>query len=165
MEKALSRSGQRSKELISTKTMGRGLEILNVSFPNLNLTEKKIEIWSELLCDLTDKEFICGIKRFCLSHKEIYPNTNIIAHIRTYALEDANQKTSGEAWSEVLQAVAHVGSYGSPEFEDEDTTKAVECVGWKNICMSERIGVERAHFMKSFDEIVNRRTRNKITGE
>ncbi len=121
-----------------------------------------MSIWAEMLNDLTDEQFVNGMKAFCFAHKEIYPTTNIIAHIRHYALTDPDRKTSAEAWGKILRQVSSVGSYGTPEFSSPKIKQAVECVGWRDICMSENIGVERAHFMRAYDGIIGRDTFNAV---
>jgi len=117
-----------------------------------------------MLADLTSEQFIQGIKSFCFAHKEIYPNTNVIAHIRHYALADPNRKTAAEAWGEVLSEVSRVGSYGAPQFTTSEIHRAIECVGWRDICLSEQIGVERAHFMRAYDGINERDIFNAVAG-
>jgi hypothetical protein len=61
--------------------------------------------------------------------------------------------------------VASVGSYGTPTFDDVLTQKAVDCIGWRDICMSETIGVERAHFIKAYNNLKQREQNNRIVGK
>lgn len=118
-----------------------------------------------MLSDLNQDQFLKGVRAFCLKHKEIYPNTNIVAYIREYGLIDQNRKNSAEAWGEVLEQVGRTGSYGVPEFSTELIKKAVQCVGWRDICLSENIGVERAHFLRAYDRLIERENFNALTGE
>jgi hypothetical protein len=39
---------------------------------------------------------------------------------------------------------------------DEATRQAVKAIGYRQICMSENIGIERAHFYKTHKAIVSR---------
>lgn len=138
------------------------MAIFEACFPRYQLGKSELDVWRFMLSDLTEEQFVQGMKAFCLAHKEIYPNTNIVAHLRHYAVTNPKQKTAAEAWGDVLKAVGHVGSYGTPMFDDVPTKRAVECVGWKDICLSENIGVERAHFMRAYDGIINRDTFNAV---
>jgi hypothetical protein len=53
----------------------------------------------ELFSDLTVDELNLGVKRFCLETKEIYPGTNIIAHIRGYGKpEKTFEQIAKERW-------------------------------------------------------------------
>ena len=64
--------------------------------------------------------------------------------------------TPGEAWQQVMREISRVGSYGTPRFDDQRVAAAVNAVGWRAICMSEVVGVERAHFMRAYEAFVNR---------
>lgn len=60
---------------------------------------------------------------------------------------------AAEAWREVLQAVYDVGIYkGPPTFSRPAIEKAVDTIGWREICMSE-VGdpAIRAHFMQVYE--------------
>lgn len=120
-----------------------------------------------MLSDLTENEFIKGIKSFCLAHKEIYPNTNIIAYIREYAHDKPDQLSASEAWENVLENVRRYGYYRQDEVKylSDDIKKAVDCVGYKAICLSETIGVERAHFMKAYEALISRENKKELRGE
>jgi len=50
-----------------------------------------------MLADLTEEQFVRGVKKFCLEHPEIYPGTNIIAHIRNYGLGIKKRDLKAEA--------------------------------------------------------------------
>ena len=130
----------------------KGLAILALTFP-----EKKFDgkVWWELLNDIDDKKFLIAVKDVCSTTKELYPGTNLIAIIREIALSGM-YLLSGEAWEEVLKEVSRVGYVGIPKFKDAITEKAVNCIGWKTICASEMIGVERSHFTKIYEQLLDR---------
>lgn len=91
-------------------------------------------------------------------HEEIYPNTNIIAYIRKYALvDDLFYLTSGEAWQMVLDEMRRVcGSYGVPSVSNEIVQRVINAVGWKDICLSDNIAVVRGQFFKIYDSFVQK---------
>ncbi len=66
--------------------MAKGLKILESAFPSWRVSEESLSLWAMMLADLTEEQFVRGVKKFCLEHPEIYPGTNIIAHIRNYGL-------------------------------------------------------------------------------
>lgn len=142
----------------------KGMAILEAHFPNMKLTKDRLYIWRSMTHDLIAEEFIRGIRTFCLAHKEIFPNTNIIAYIREYACRDQTQKNAAEAWAEVLMSVRQHGYSGKPKFSSPWIEKAVDCIGWRDICMSEKIGVERAHFSRAYESIIERERFDKIAG-
>lgn len=131
------------------------------SFPN-----KKIELdicW-EMLKDIPEDQFRTSIKKIIAAKDEIYQSTNIVALIRKNAIIK-NVLLAGEAWAEVLRTVSSIGSYGNPIFKEEIIFKAVECVGWRNICLSENIGVERAHFMKVYESLASKAKEDIVYSE
>lgn len=69
----------------------------------------------------------------------------------------------GEAWEKVLKAISHYGSYNEKkalESLDEVTRKAVKSLGFKEICMSENISVDRANFRMIYENLQKRENEN-----
>ena len=122
-----------------------------------------VNIMWEFLKDLSNYQFITAIKKLVLTAREIYKSTNIVALIRELALL-APKKSAGEAWLEVLKEVSYTGSWGQPRpFSSSLIRQAVDIIGWKTICMSETIAIERAHFFKVYDTLVDRHKTTVIT--
>lgn len=105
--------------------------------------------------DLSDEQFKRAIYKILASYESLTKATNIIALIRKYSI-DPESLTTPEAWAEVLQRVHSVGTYGTPRFSNARIKRAVECIGWRNICMSDNPGIERAHFFKAYQAIKDR---------
>lgn len=133
------------------QTFRQGVAIFVRHFPEKSFSAEILWLY---LKDLEDSKFISAINKIVMTKLEINRATNIIALIRSHALPD--DMTAPEAWNEVLKEVRRVGSWGIPSFSLVEITKAVDCIGWKTICMSENIGIERAHFFKAFDAISQR---------
>lgn len=87
----------------------------------------------------------------CSAQTEIYPGTNIPALIRKYALDDSHP-TQGEAWRMVQEQIGRT----PPRFTDSLVDRAVKCVGWRDINFSENVEALRAHFMKIYQQFVDR---------
>lgn len=117
------------------------------------------------LKDLPAEKLMKGFRVFCMNHVEIYPGTNIIAHIRKYALGHNEEIGGEEAWGVVLKEMGRCGgAYGTPEFENEIISQSVKAVGWKEICLSENIEAVRAHFYKTFNAIKQRSNFEEMSG-
>lgn len=140
------------------ETLQKGMILLTATFPDKHM---EASIFWELLHDLDDMQFLLAIKDICSSTEDIYPGTNIVAKIRKSALS-TKKLLSGESWEQVLKQVSSVGSYGNPDFDDVLTAKAVACIGWKTICQSELISVERAHFIKIYDQLLSRDVKEEV---
>jgi len=136
----------------------KGYALLLEAFPNKEMSPA---LMLAGLQDLTFADYMKAVADLITTQQEIYPNTNMIALIRARAIQKIDT-IGGEAWANVLSAVSSVGSYGSPVFDDYITQKAVECIGWKTICMSECIGVERAHFLKVFEQLKERANEDAV---
>lgn len=76
-----------------------------------------------------------------------------IAEIRASALSVAGTgiPDPATAWAEVLAEVRRTGTYGVPEFSCDEIKMAVNSIGWRNICLSEKISIERAHFTRAYE--------------
>lgn len=143
---------------MNKKTFEAGMAYLVECFTHKDIS---MPVAWDLLKDLDDRKFMIAVKDVCSTTKELYPGTNIIALIREIVLS-GKDLIAGEAWEEVMEQVSKVGSYGKPQFKDMTTEKAVNCIGWKDICMSEKIAVERSHFMKIYDTLLKREKDNRV---
>lgn len=84
-----------------------------------------------------------------------------IADIREAAtdLTQGEAKEWGDAWQEVLNAISKYGSYReieALESLDDVTRQTVKRLGFKNICMSEEIQVDRANFRMIYENELQR---------
>lgn len=132
--------------------------------PQLKIDKQQVQVMHGLLSDLPIEKILSGVSIFCASHKEIYPNTNIVAYIREYALYDPKELTSAEAWEVVRKAIASYGRYSKrPKFESL-IEKSVESIGWVQLCDSNNPSADRAHFMRMYDTFVGREKMNKMRG-
>lgn len=141
------------------KIFKEGIALLLRAFPNKEINPKLAWV---LLCDLNNPEYESAIMKIISTQVEIYPNTNMIALIRHNAKEDLNILTAGEAWGKVLRQISKAGHYGIPKFKDDLVKKSVEAIGWHNICMSENIGIERAHFFKVYEALSGRKKQKDL---
>lgn len=65
----------------------------------------------------------------------------------------------GEGWEQVLLAIRRYGLYNIPQAMaslDKITRQCVERIGFREICMSENISVERANFRMLYEQISER---------
>lgn len=109
-------------------------------------------MWFALVGDLSYEVCSVAIKKYMLTNK--FPPT--VAEIRELASNVVNgdQLTWGESWERAMTAVRRFGSYNQVEAMnslDPLTRKCVDSIGFMQLCMSENIMVERAHFQKIFE--------------
>ena len=67
----------------------------------------------------------------------------------------SNRPTTAEAWAEVVKKA---NIYATITWSHPHVKQAVQVIGLRNICISDCIGVERAHFFKVYDALQERQT-------
>ncbi len=128
-------------------------------------TEEKVVLYNRMLSDIPPVLVDKAIQSLARTSK--FPPT--VAEIREKAEEiyriAGNEPIpdAGEAWGEVLQAISHQGSYRTPKFDDPITTETVRRMGWQELCRRrvEMSSVDRAQFMKMYDDIARRQKSEK----
>lgn len=140
------------------KTFKQGMGLFVKSFPNKIFDS---DVMWEFLKDLNDKNFLESISKIVMTVKDINSATNLIALIRDFAIPE--NTSAGEAWGEVIKQISSIGSYGQPSFKDSLISQVVNCIGWRNLCLSENIAIERAHFLKIYESLLKRKRVDLLT--
>lgn len=114
--------------------------------------QQAMELWFRELQDIPFEIAEMALRKW-VSINKWSPS---IADIRemTARIVNGNPMTWGESWEKALNAVRKFGSYNKRaaiESLDPLTRKCVESIGYTELCMSENIMVERAHFQKIFE--------------
>lgn len=117
-----------------------------------------LEVWQEDLADLEDNLLIVA----CRNHRERSQWLPSIAEIRASAVSLMRQASpanqiAGEAWGDVKKAIASVGYYGLPQFDNPATAAVVRRMGWREICLDDGPeGVIRAQFERMYNAEIER---------
>lgn len=114
--------------------------------------EQAMQLWYAQLRDIPDEVAQLALHKWVATNK--WPPT--IAEIRETAanITHGDSLTWGEAWERALTAVRRFGSYNKAaalDSLDPLTRRCVENIGYMELCVSENIMVERAHFQRIFD--------------
>ena len=138
------------------RVLAKGLKAVYTQ-PNFLPDAEAIQIWYELLKDLDYATANVAIQKHMVSSK--YPPT--IADIREQATEVSYGQAPlwSDGWEQVLRAMRLYGSYRLQEAldsMDDLTRKAVKRLGFKELCISENIAVDRANFRMVFEQLANR---------
>lgn len=139
---------------------------LKTSYPNFQImpSEESKKIWFSMLQDLDYGVCQNAVKQIIATSK--FPPS--IAEIREKYTELTVLPVAdaGEAWEEVMRAIQHYGIYGEVEALNslsELVRQTVKRIGFRNLCLSENIVADRAHFFKIYDSIATRqRNESKI---
>lgn len=124
--------------------------------------QQAMELWYRELCDIPYPVAEMALRKWVATNKW----SPSIADIRemTSGIVNGDPLTWGESWERALNAVKRYGSYNKGaalESLDPLTRKCVESIGYMELCMSENIMVERAHFQKVFEVFAKREQTNK----
>ena len=135
-----------------------GISLLLASFRHLQIKEETMDLWFQLLDDMSDNDFMASIKNICRNTAEIYPTTNIVALIREQFKMD-NEDMAILAWQSVLGAIETYGSYETVIFQDRAIHSAVDLVGgWIELCSitTEEEQWKKKEFIQAYKAVVNR---------
>jgi len=147
---------------MKSETFKKGMMALYAAFP-----DKKMEadIFWPFLKDLNDEDFLRAVGEICVTMKELFPGTNLIATIRERALRTEGAFTAHEAFEVVKREMLRPGSYKAPKFTDPIIEKTVSAMGWRDMCGSDesQINTLRAQFIKFYESFKARDTEKRVT--
>ena len=133
------------------------LEIIALEYDGFEVSEKMVNLWSEMLADISDAIGMAAIKVVMLK-SQFRPR---VADIRQAALSMLNPETeidAGRAWQLVLRAIHSFGMYQTDRALASlppSVASAARRVGWGALCNDEEM-IARSHFMKTFDGMQDR---------
>ena len=124
--------------------------------------QQAMELWYREIQDIPFDVAEMALRKWVATNKW----SPSIADIRemTSGIVNGDPLTWGESWERALKAVRRFGSYNKGaalDSLDPLTRKCVESIGYMELCMSENIMVERAHFQKVFEVYAKREQTNK----
>lgn len=121
-----------------------------------------LELWYRELQDIPYNIAELSLRKWVNTNK--WPPT--IADLREMAagVQNGDVPEWSEAWESTLRAIRKFGSYRPQEaLESLDplTRKVVERLGFRELCMSEKIEVDRANFRMIFEQLVSRQRQDQ----
>lgn len=119
--------------------------------------EQAIELWYKQLQDIPYNVAEVTLNKWVATNKW----SPSIADIREAAtdLTQGGAKEWGDAWQDVLRAIRIYGTWRESEALeslDDVTRQTVKQLGFKNLCMSEEIQVDRANFRMIYENQLQR---------
>lgn len=133
-------------------------------YPKENIlpNQQAMELWYREVQDIPFPVAEAALRKWVVTNKW----SPSIADIRemTANIQHGEQMTWGESWEKVLDVIRRYGTYGRREaMEQLDplTRRCVENIGYVDLCLSENIMVERAHFQRIFEIYAKREITEK----
>ena len=137
---------------------------LKTYYPREPLLPNKqaMELWFRELCDIPFDVAEMALRKWVATNKW----SPSIADIRemTSGIVNGDPMTWGESWEKALNAVRRFGSYNKMaalDSLDPLTRKCVENIGYIELCMSENIMADRAHYQRIFEVYSKREQTNQ----
>ena len=132
---------------------------LRTYYPKENIlpNEQALQLWFNQLNDIPYDVAEVTLNKWVATNKW----SPSIADIREQATDitQGAGKDWGDAWQDVLRAIRLYGSYEelkALESLDETTRKVVKRLGFRNLCFSEDIQVDRANFRMIYEQQLQR---------
>jgi hypothetical protein len=136
--------------------------IIIETYPSLSTKKgfdptRMVDVWTLMLGDIPLEVAKAAVVKVCRDSKFAPTVADIVAAARELDPRTENVPAPEEAWDEVQKELIRAGHNLPRVFSNELIRRAADAVGWLNMCMSENIGVERAHFMRIYQSMANRK--------
>ena len=117
-----------------------------------------MELWYRQLKDIPFNLAETALNKWVATNKW----SPTIADIREQSAEITSGGVAdwGQGWEQVLKAIRQYGMYdvaGAMASMDDLTRQTVERLGFRDICMSENVAVDRANFRMIYEELARRK--------
>lgn len=128
---------------------------LVAAYPNAQVTVETIAVYDRLLSDIPPSELQTVVDQ-CVATCKFLPTVAEIRDKWNSLTAALGQPSAAEAWGEVLKEIRRVGWIGAPEFANPAIAQVVKMMGWRELCSSENVVADRAHFMRMYDQVIER---------
>jgi hypothetical protein len=133
---------------VNTSEATKIIAVLRKVYTDQTVDRDLDSVWAMVFDDVPYEPVMLAVQEYLKAGKPFFPKPG---EIRTLLIERfMGLPAPEEAWSEVMRAIREHGSYRAPLFSCAAIAQAVDTIGWRTICMSEEIGVERAHFYRTY---------------
>lgn len=131
------------------------LRQLVAAYPNSQATVETIAVYDRLLSDIPPDDLQTVVDQ-SIAECKFLPTVAELRE-RFHALtRTLGQPSASEAWGDVMAQIRAVGYIGTPYFANDVTAQVVRHLGWRDLCASENAVADRAHFMRMYDQLVER---------
>lgn len=125
------------------------MELLTYAYPKADIPTETVMLYIKCMSDIPFDTARIAVMNH-ITEKNFFPS---IAELRQAALTadpHSYLPDAAVAWSEVMTQLRESG-FEAPRFSHPAIGAAVKTIGWRNLCNSHEIGVDRAHFLKIYE--------------
>lgn len=147
--------------MATEQEVGKMMLVLAVSYPNFKppMSAEECQAWYRSYHAQFGEypvEIIQAAMDIAKQHSpQFYPPAAAILK-EIHSLLQRPQRSGVEAWGDVVREIKRVGLSFPPVFEDPVTKNIVDGMGWRYLCLSEEPMVDRAHFVKAYEQASKR---------
>ena len=132
--------------------------MLSKAYPTAKIDEDNAKAYYLFLADIPDERLVAGF-RYAVTHSPTFFPTAPQIRDACFTIQFGTMglPSEFEAWDEVVKQIASAGYYREPTFSTPLISRAIEGIGgWQNLCLSENIEYDRAHFIKAYQSTKSR---------
>lgn len=130
------------------------VDFLVSAYPREDIPPKTVMIYVACLADYSFEKALKGASD-CITECDYFPRVSVLRRAILAADPGCYLPDAAVAWAEVMTQLRESG-FESPKFSHPAIGAAVKAIGWRNLCNSHEIGVDRAHFLKIYESYRNR---------
>lgn len=134
--------------------------LLDAAYPKERMTEQQMALYTMTLAPYE----VARVREAVMLHIHISPWFPRISDIVDKLIKQ-EQLDPTEAWGEVVRKIRSVGIYQTPTWSHPALAKAVQAMGWTELCMSDNPEADRAHFLRFYEATAARERDNKVLGQ
>lgn len=143
------------------------LGLLSAAYPKAEIPAQTIKVY-QLLLQAYESEIMVKATLLHIASSRWFPTIQELIEARGKVINAENgiDESAMAAWQQVMDAImAGNGRDSNPDTIPglaPMTRIAARRVGWWTICMSENVGVERAHFIQAYKDIKDSSVTNEL---
>lgn len=139
------------------------MAVMALSYPRYELNKGTIKVYADLLKTIPQDILEAAAKEVMVSNT-FFPS---LAELRNKALDLMvglqNIPSAFEAWKDAISEINRCGDYyrysirvTEPKYSHPLVEQAVNIMGYRNLCESENIVADRAHFFRVYESLLER---------
>lgn len=140
------------------------LAYLSAAYPNAKVSKQTAQVYHSVLVGFGQSHVMMACREI-VRQSAWFPSASEI--LRTIARQNGVLSVpAAEAWENVLREVRRVGHAGHPAL-DATTTRVVDSIGWREVCLSGNQSVLRSNFLRMYEEVareVDRQMLSEVAG-
>ena len=139
--------------------------IMSLAWPNFKAKDGTIEVYASMLEDIPPDVLVAAARTLIASGGEFFPSVSAWRQTALdIMLNKAGTPTAIEAWEEAVKECNRCGDYWRyqegkkyPEYTHPLIESCVSAIGYAQILETENVDIVRAHFLKAYESLRQRR--------